>query len=110
MNHQISVVLADDSEDFVKAVKNHLDAVDGIRVAGVAYNGREAVEMVKDLKPDVLLLDMIMPQLDGLGVLQKIKNTHLEKEPVCMMLSGVSQERSMQKAMDLGSAYFMLKP
>ncbi len=110
MKNQISVVLADDSEDFVNAVKNHLDTVDGIRVAGVAYNGREAIEMVKEVKPDVLLLDMIMPQLDGLGVLQKIKNTSLEKEPVCMMLSGVSQARSTQKAMELGCAYFMLKP
>ena len=110
MNKQISVVLADDSEDFVNSVKSYLDTVDGIHVAGTAYNGREAVEMVRDLKPDVLLLDMIMPQLDGLGVLQKLRNTPLEKKPVCMMLSGVSQSRSTQRAMELGSAYFMLKP
>lgn len=110
MNKQISVVLADDSEDFVNSVKSYLDTVDGIHVAGTAYNGREAVEMVRDLKPDVLLLDMIMPQLDGLGVLQKLRNTPLEKKPVCMMLSGVSQARSTQRAMELGSAYFMLKP
>ncbi len=110
MNKQISVVLADDSEDFVKSVKNYLDAVDGIHVSGTAYNGHEAVEMVRDLKPDVLLLDMIMPQLDGLGVLQKIRNTSLEKKPVCMMLSAVSQPHATQKAMELGSAYYMLKP
>ncbi len=110
MNKEISVVLADDSEDFVRSVKNYLDTVDGIRVAATAYNGREAVEMVRELKPDVLLLDMIMPQLDGLGVLQKLRNTPLEKKPVCMALSGVSQTRTMQRAMELGSAYFMLKP
>jgi len=110
MKNEISVVLADDSTDFVKSVKGYLDTVDGIRVAGVAYDGREAFEMVKEVKPDVLLLDMIMPQLDGLGVLQKIRNTALEKEPVCMMLSGVSQARATQRAIELGSDYFMLKP
>lgn len=53
---------------------------------------------------------MIMPYIDGLGVLKKIKNTDLEKEPVCMMLSGVGQEKATQKAADLGAQYFMLKP
>ncbi len=110
MNREISVVLADDSEDFVKSVKDYLDTVDGIRVTGAASNGHEALEMVRDLKPDVLLLDMVMPQLDGLGVLQKIRNTALEKRPVCMTLSGVSQTRTIQRAMELGSSYFMMKP
>ncbi len=110
MNKSISVLLADDSEDFVKSVKEYLANQEGITIAGVAYDGREAFELVKETKPDVVLLDMIMPYIDGLGVLKKIKNTNLEKEPVCMMLTGVGQEKATQKAVELGAQYFMLKP
>ena len=110
MDNSISVLLADDCEEFVKSVKDYLDSQDGITVAGVAHDGREAFELIKETKPDVVLLDMILPYIDGLGVLKKIKNTDLEKEPVCMMLSGVGQEKATQKAADLGAQYFMLKP
>ena len=110
MENSISVLLADDCEEFVKSVKDYLDNQEGITVTGVAHDGREAFELIKETKPDVVLLDMIMPYIDGLGVLKKIKNTNLEKEPVCMMLSGVGQERATQKAADLGAQYFMLKP
>lgn len=110
MDNSISVLLADDCEEFVKSVKDYLDSQDGITVAGVAHDGREAFELIKETKPDVVLLDMIMPYIDGLGVLKKIKNTDSEKEPVCMMLSGVGQEKATQKAADLGAQYFMLKP
>ncbi len=110
MNNNISVLLADDSEEFVKTLKDYLDEQDGITVTGVAHDGREAFELVKETKPDVVLLDMIMPYIDGLGVLKKIKNTNLEKEPVCMMLTAVGQEKTTQKAVELGAQYFMLKP
>ncbi len=110
MENSISVLLADDCEEFVKSVKDYLDNQEGITVTGIAHDGREAFEMIKETKPDVVLLDMIMPYIDGLGVLKKIKNTNLDKEPVCMMLSGVGQERATQKAADLGAQYFMLKP
>ena len=110
MNKNISVLLADDSEDFVKSVKEYLTEQEGITIAGVAYDGREAFELIKETKPDVVVLDMIMPYIDGLGVLKKIKNTNLEKEPVCMMLTGVGQEKATQKAVELGAQYFMLKP
>lgn len=110
MNENISVLLADDSVEFTKMVKEHLDGQEGITVAGVAHDGREALELTKEVKPDVLLLDMIMPCMDGLSVLKRIKNANIEKEPVCMMLSGVGQEKTTQKAVELGAQYFMLKP
>ncbi len=110
MEKNISVLLADDSEEFVKTVKDYLDSQEGITVSGVAHDGREAFEMIKETKPDVALIDMVMPLVDGLGVLKKIKNTNLEKEPVCMMFSGVGQGRMTQMAMELGAQYFILKP
>lgn len=110
MANSISVLLADDSEEFVEVVKNHLEKEDDIRIAGVAYDGREAYEMILETKPDVVLLDMVMPFMDGLGVLAKLKNTKMEKRPICMILSGVGQEKATQQAAALGAEYYMLKP
>lgn len=110
MNRQISVVVADDDERFVKKVKSHLESDNEIRIAGVAYDGKEAYEMIRQTSPDVVLLDMIMPVSDGLAVLKKIKTSPSPKTPVCMMFSGVGQQKATAKAIELGADYFMLKP
>lgn len=110
MSNSISVLLADDSREFVEVVKDYLEKEDDIKIAGVAYDGNEAFEMIMTTKPDVVLLDMIMPRVDGLGVLEKLQNVELEKRPICMMLTGVGQEKATQKAVALGAEYYMLKP
>lgn len=110
MENSISVLLADDSKEFVEVVKDYLEKEDDIKVAGVAYDGNEAYEMILETQPDVVLLDMIMPRVDGLGVLEKLQNTDMEKKPICMMLTGVGQEKATQKAAALGAEYYMLKP
>lgn len=72
MENSISVLLADDSREFVEVVKDYLEKEEDIRIAGIAYDGNEAYEMILETKPDVVLLDMIMPRVDGLGVLEKL--------------------------------------
>lgn len=110
MENSISVLLADDSREFVEVVKDYLEKEDDIKVAGVAYDGNEAYEMILETQPDVVLLDMIMPRVDGVGVLEKLQNTEMKKKPICMMLTGVGQEKATQKAAALGAEYYMLKP
>ena len=51
-----------------------------------------------------------MPHLDGLGVLEKINESQMEKKPICIMLSAVGQEKITQKAIDLGAQYYIIKP
>ncbi len=110
MSNSISVLLADDSKEFVEVIKSYLEKEDDIKIAGVAYDGNEAFEMIMETRPDVVLLDMIMPRVDGLGVLEKLQNTEMEKRPICMMLTGVGQEKATQRAAALGAEYYMLKP
>ena len=110
MEKTISVLIADGNEQFANSVKDYLTSQEGIDVKGVATNGREAYEKMLETKPDVMVMDMIMPYVDGLGVLKKIKNTKLDKEPVVMMLSGLYQERAMEQASALGAYYYMVKP
>ena len=81
-----------------------------MEVVGVAKDGQEASELISITKPDIAILDVIMPHLDGLGVLEKINESQMEKKPICIMLSAVGQEKITQKAIDLGAQYYIIKP
>lgn len=110
MEKSISVLIADGNEKFANSVRDFLTCQEGIDVKAVVTNGRDAYEKVIETKPDVMLMDMIMPYVDGLGVLKKIKTSKLEKEPVVMMLSGIYQEKALEQASALGANYYMIKP
>lgn len=110
MKSSISVLIADGNETFANSVKSYLITQDGIDVKAVATNGRDAYEKMLETKPDVMLMDMIMPYVDGLGVLKKIKNTKLEKQPIIMMTSGMYQPHAAAQASALGAYYYMVKP
>ena len=110
MKSPISVLIADGNENFANSVKSYLSAQDGISVKAVATNGRDAFEKMLETKPDVVLMDMIMPYVDGLGVLKKIKSTKLEKQPFIMMTSGMYQQQAAARASQLGADYYMVKP
>lgn len=81
-----------------------------MQVVGMAKDGEEALSIISTLKPDVVLLDVIMPHLDGLGVLERLNSMRLEKRPICIMLSAVGQDKITQKAITLGAQYYVVKP
>ena len=110
MNEKITILIADDNSDFAETLVGHLSKQKDMEVIGVAKDGKEAYEKVINLQPDVLLLDVIMPYLDGLGVLEKINATKIEKIPTCIMLSAVGQTKITQKAISLGAEYYVVKP
>ena len=67
MSEKITVLVADDNNDFTTTLSNYLEKEEEIEIIGIAKDGNEAYEMAVQLKPDILLLDIIMPHLDGLG-------------------------------------------
>ena len=73
MPHKISVAIADDNVEFAEILKNFLNSKEDIEVVGLASDGEEALKLITDKTPDVLLLDIIMPHLDGIGVLERMK-------------------------------------
>ena len=105
---KIRVLLADDNKDFCDVVRGYLEKSEDIQVIDVAYDGLDAYAKIATLKPDVAILDGIMPKLDGLGVLERLSRSTVK--PICIMLSAVSQEQITQRAIDLGAAYYMVKP
>lgn len=110
VKNRISVLLADDNKEFCEILEDYFEKQNDMEVIGVAKDGVEAYDMIMEKVPDVVILDTIMPRLDGLGVLEKLHSSAIKKSPVCIMLSAVNQDKVTQKAMRLGAEYYIAKP
>ncbi len=107
---KIQVVIADDNQEFGDILCSYLNSQDDIEVVGTARDGLEACDMIREKLPDVAILDIIMPHLDGLGVLEKINVTSLTKRPTFIILSALGQDKVTQRALALGAEYYVVKP
>ncbi|WP_223779023.1 response regulator transcription factor [Streptomyces sp. 135] len=103
----IRVILADDEGIVLEGIRILLERTDDIEVVGVAGNGREALRGVQDLRPDVLLLDLDMPELDGFGVLARLR--HETPRPRVVVLTTFGAEEDLARAWEAGADGFLLK-
>ena len=110
MKEKITVLIADDNNEFAMTLASYLENDEEMEVIGMAKNGNEAFDMIVSTRPDIVLLDVIMPHLDGLGVLEKLNAIHMDKLPLCIMLSAVGQDKITQRAINLGAQYYVVKP
>ena len=106
----IKVLLADDNKDFCDIIVDHLNKQEDITVVAVAMDGIDAMNKIRDTHPDVAVIDGIMPRLDGLGVLERLQKMEEDDRPITIILSALSQDKVVQKALDLGASYYMVKP
>ena len=104
----LKVFIADDNREFCDLLIEYLEQQPDIDVVGKAYNGKEALDSIAKNPPDVLLLDIIMPHLDGLGVLEQV--SQMKNRPKVIMLTAFGQEDITRKAVELGASYYILKP
>lgn len=108
---KIQILLADDNREFAELLSEYLSVEADLEIMGIAYNGEEVLRFIEDgYVPDVLILDIIMPHLDGLGVLEKLRGMDLQPQPKIIMLTAFGQENITQKAVQLGASYYILKP
>jgi len=108
MRKVIKVLIADDNKEFCELLREFLQEQDGLHLVGVAQNGLEALELIQTEAPDVVVLDVIMPHLDGIGVLEKLSDS--KSKPRVIMLTAFGQESITQRAVELGADYYILKP
>jgi len=108
--NKIKILIADDNKDFCDSFKSFINSKDDMEVVSIAYDGVEAYSKIIQTKPDIAIIDGIMPRLDGLGVLDKINNANISPRPICIFLSSLTQEKISQRAFELGADYYMVKP
>ena len=77
---------------------------------GLAYDGLEALELATTTRPDIIVLDITMPYLDGIGVLERLGQLDLEPGPRVIILTAFEQESMIQRLIGLGASYYMVKP
>ncbi len=106
-----SVAIADDNERMVEILDGILRQDEDLQIVGVARNGEEACRIIKEKEPDIVLLDIIMPKLDGLSVMEKVgQDMNMKKKPEFVVISAIGQERITEDAFLLGASYYIMKP
>ncbi len=101
-----SVLVVDDTQFMRKMLRDMLS--DQYEVVGEAKNGKEGVEMVEDQKPDLVTMDVIMPEMDGLEALSKIKEKNPDQKVI--MVTSVGQNEKVTEAMKKGAEGYIIKP
>lgn len=110
MGKKIKIVVADDNRSLCQMLQDFLHSQEDLQVVGLAYNGLEAWEQIQSHEPDLVIIDLVMPSLDGLGVLERINARATAPRPKVIMLTAFGQESLTHQAMVLGVDYFILKP
>ncbi len=107
---KISVLIADDNKEFCNILNDYLLNQRDIVVTGIAKDGVEALKLIAEKRPDLVVLDIIMPHLDGLGVLERLNSMDIDPKPRIIVLSAVGQDKITQRAITLGADYYVVKP
>ena len=107
---KIQVMIAEDSEESCGLVKSYLERISGIEVCAVATDGEDALSKIYSLRPDIVLLDIMMPKLDGIAVLRKLKENPPGGNVRVIVLTAINNEAIASEAFSLGACYCLLKP
>lgn len=102
--------IVDDNRELVHIMEEYLNNEPDMEVIHTAHNGKDCLKMLAEYEPDILLLDIIMPHMDGLSVLNQIRSEQAYKDMNVIMLTAFGQEDVMRQAVELGVSFFILKP
>lgn len=108
MENKLRILLADTNEDFADTLRACAQRRGDAEIIAAARTGREVLELCRTLRPDVLLLELILPELDGLGVLKRLEE--LEQRPAAILLTNFVTPLSVSMALEYGAAYYLSKP
>ncbi|MBE7035800.1 MAG: sporulation transcription factor Spo0A [Ruminococcaceae bacterium] len=107
---KIAVVIIDDNKTLCQSLQKDINATEDLEVVGVAYDGIDGLDLINEKLPDVVVLDMVMPRMDGLELLEQLQSNPPDKKPVCIMISAVYHDNITCKALQLGAQYYIVKP
>ncbi|MEE2961886.1 MAG: response regulator [Myxococcota bacterium] len=108
-NDSLTVVLVDDSPSVVAHFRGLVDCIDGVEMLGTATDGVEAVVLLKSLQPDLVVMDIVMPRMDGLTALRALRAEH-PRLRVAMLSSLAGSRSRAEQAFKLGAVQVLTKP
>ena len=106
----VQLLIVDDNLEICDILENFFALTSEVKVCGVAHDGEEALFLILRDQPDVVLLDLIMPKIDGISVLERLAGASLVRRPRIIVTSAVGQESFTSAALALGADYYMIKP
>ena len=110
MEH-LNVAIADDNQKILDMLENIIGMDKELNLVGKAKNGEEMCQIIKNRQPDVVLLDLIMPKMDGLTVMEQVnQDNSVNKRPYFIVITAVGQERITEDAFNKGANYYVMKP
>ena len=110
MGH-LNVAIADDNERMLDMLETVISMDEELSVVGKAKNGEEVCQIIKNKQPDVVLLDLIMPKMDGLSVMEQVNHDKtLTKQPCFIVVTAVGQEKITEDAFNKGANYYVMRP
>lgn len=107
---KISVILVDDNKAQVSDLAKDIEAATDTEIVGIAYDGASGYDLIMEKKPDAVVLDVVMPRMDGLELLEQLQKSDIKKKPACIVLSAVNNDNITNKALSLGAHYYLVKP
>ncbi len=102
------ILIVDDNQEVREKLSIIISKMEKTQLVGTAANGVTALEMINRLKPDIVILDIIMPQLDGFGVMEYLCEHNIM--PQIIVISALTQENFVFRALNLGAKYYIAKP
>ncbi|AFV01852.1 Stage 0 sporulation two-component response regulator (Spo0A) [Dehalobacter sp. UNSWDHB] len=110
MSKKVKIIVAEDNRNLCQILQDYISKDDSFELAGVAYNGLEAWDLIQKHDPDLVIMDLVMPNLDGLEVLERINARTSVRKPKVILLTAFGHETLTHQAMVMGVDYFILKP
>lgn len=107
---KIRVMLADDNQNILRLLTDYLSRKDDIEVVAAVSDGTEIQEAAQLHRPDILVMDIIMPRKDGFMALEELGRMPQKLRPKVIVLTGLSRDDFIMRAIELGACYYMVKP
>ncbi len=106
----MKVLIVDNNVELCQVLEEYINRQHDLQAIGVAHDGEEALKMIEDLEPDVVVLDITMPYLDGIGVLERLGTLNLSRRPKVIVITAFGTDRLITRMQVLDPDYFMIKP
>jgi len=107
---KIRIVLVEDGIPLIEQMEEYFKNHEYIQLVATANNGYDALDTIRKHRPDVVVMDLIMPELDGVGLLERFQTEPMDRMPHFIVISALASDEWIRRCMTLGVSYYMLKP